>query len=435
MIKDWLRKTNDFWFASYVIFAAFGVYFCMYAFRKPFTVATFDGLQYGGGLDYKILLVMAQVLGYMFSKFLGIKIIAELSAKRRAVLLIACIGLAELALLGFALVPPPYNVIFLLVNGIPLGMVWGIVFSYLEGRRLSEILGVGLSASFIVSSGVVKSVGKALLLYGHVSDYWMPFVAGLLFLLPLLGCTFLLEQIPPPSTRDEAIRTKREAMNGRERRQFVGHFAIGLGLLVVFYMVLTAFRDFRDNFSAEIWAALNSGNNAAVFTWSEVPATVIVFVVSLLIIRIQNHIRAFMVYQYLIVSGCVWVLVGTWLYQAGWLPPLIWMQWVGVGLYVAYVPFNCILFDRLLAAFHYKGNAGFMIYVADSFGYLGSVGVLLYKNFGQPDVSWLHFFTTASYVVAVTGMMLVGLSGVYFYWKYKKGHEGKRIEPKSVFAQ
>ena len=56
--------------------AAFGTYFCMYAFRKPFTAAEFAGYEWGG-LGYKTLLVTAQVLGYTLSKFIGIKVIAE----------------------------------------------------------------------------------------------------------------------------------------------------------------------------------------------------------------------------------------------------------------------------------------------------------------------------------------------------------------------
>ena len=47
---------------------------------------------------------------------------------------------------------------------------------------------------------------------------------------------------------------------------------------------------------------------------------------------------------------------------------------LGLGTYLGYLPFNCLLFDRLIAAFGSVANAGFFIYVADSFGYLGSVG-------------------------------------------------------------
>lgn len=62
-------------------FAAFGVYFCMYGFRKPFTVASFEGLSYFG-VDYKILIIIAQAIGYFISKFIGIKFISELEPKK-----------------------------------------------------------------------------------------------------------------------------------------------------------------------------------------------------------------------------------------------------------------------------------------------------------------------------------------------------------------
>ena len=34
--------------------ASFGAYFCMYAFRKPFSVATFEGMEVFH-IDYKII--------------------------------------------------------------------------------------------------------------------------------------------------------------------------------------------------------------------------------------------------------------------------------------------------------------------------------------------------------------------------------------------
>src|SRR2546425_10955052 len=78
--------------------AAFGTYFCMYAFRKPFTAASYADATLWG-LGYKTILITAQVLGYTLSKFVGIKVIAELPPHRRAVLLLSLIAAAELALL------------------------------------------------------------------------------------------------------------------------------------------------------------------------------------------------------------------------------------------------------------------------------------------------------------------------------------------------
>lgn len=78
----------------HAVIASFGVYFCMYAFRKPFTIATFEAISYWG-IDYKILLIIFQVLGYMLSKFIGIKVISELKPKRRGLFLVIMIFIAE----------------------------------------------------------------------------------------------------------------------------------------------------------------------------------------------------------------------------------------------------------------------------------------------------------------------------------------------------
>src|ERR1700761_8233414 len=77
----------------------FSAYFSMYAFRKPFTAATFvDVAGWHFALDYKIALVLAQVAGYALSKLLGIKVISEMAPARRGVAILALIGLSWLAL-------------------------------------------------------------------------------------------------------------------------------------------------------------------------------------------------------------------------------------------------------------------------------------------------------------------------------------------------
>ncbi len=129
--------------SAWCLIAAFGTYFCMYAFRKPFVACKYECLTLWG-TDYKTVLVTAQVIGYTLSKFFGIKIIAELHPQRRITGIVLLIAIAEAALFGFALTPPPYGFIFLFANGLPLGMVFGIVLAFLEGRRVTELLTAGL---------------------------------------------------------------------------------------------------------------------------------------------------------------------------------------------------------------------------------------------------------------------------------------------------
>lgn len=138
--------------------AAFGTYFCMYAFRKPFTAAEFEGSEVAG-IDFKTVLVTAQVIGYTLSKFVGIRIVSEMPPRLRPLAIVLLILAAEVALVLAGATPRPWNAVWLFCNGLPLGMVFGLVLGCLEGRRVSEVLTAGLCASFIVADGAMKSVG------------------------------------------------------------------------------------------------------------------------------------------------------------------------------------------------------------------------------------------------------------------------------------
>ena len=178
----------------------------MYGFRKAFTGGKYETVALGN-IHEMTLLVIAQVLGYTASKFVGIKVVAEMPPARRIAWLLGLIGFAEAALFFFGLTPTPYNCVFLFLNGLPLGMVFGLVLGFLEGRRQTEAMTAGLCASFIVADGVVKSVGGFLLQAG-VAEAWMPFVAGLLFVPPSLFFTWMLSRIPPPSQADVDARKR-----------------------------------------------------------------------------------------------------------------------------------------------------------------------------------------------------------------------------------
>ena len=85
-----------------------------------------------------------------------------------------------------------------------------------------------------------------------------------------------------------------------------------------------------------------------------------------------------------------------------------------------YIPYNAILFERLIAALGSVANVGFLMYLADAWGYTGSVLTLLYRNFGQAELSWLSFFTKMSYLVALVCSAATIIAMVYFYQKIKR---------------
>lgn len=418
-LTGWLSRASAPAFVAFTILAAFSTYFCMYGFRKTFAVGTFAGtvaLPLVGEIDLKILLIISQVLGYCLSKFMGIKVVSEMTGERRAAALVGVIGLAWAALLLFPLLPGAWKALALFLNGLPLGMVWGLTFGFLEGRRFTEVLGAGLSASYIIASGAVKTVGKLALDWG-VGEYWMPFVVGALFFPPLCLAVWALSCLPPPTAEDEALRTKRLPMDGAARVRFTLAFLPGLALLTALYILLTAYRDFRDNFAREIWDALGYSESPSIMTTSELPIAVGVLGALALLMLIKDNRKALIAVHAIMLLGTVLIGASTWAWQAGIIGPAAWMVLVGLGLYIGYVPFGCVLFDRLIAAVGFAGTAGFMIYVTDAFGYLGSVGLMLYKNFGQSDLSWLDFFVGFSWVTFwACGACFVG-SMLYFAWK------------------
>ncbi len=411
-VTRWLESTSTRSFALFAVAAAFTTYFCMYSFRKPFAAGQYVGAEFWI-LDLKSALIISQLIGYALSKFVGIKFNSEMPAARRKWALIVLIVWAEVALVAFALLPPSGKVVAIFFNGLPLGAVWGVVFSFLEGRRSSEILGAGLSCSYIVASGAVKSVGSRLLAAG-VDESWMPALTGLIFLPLFMIATHALSLLPPPSATDVAARTSRAPMFKRDRRAFVARHLFGLSLLVLVYFFLTAYRDFRDNFAAEVWTELGMGAEPEVFTLSELPIALAVMLVLSLLYLIKDNRRGLAATFAMMVTGSVMIGVSTALFDLQVIGGMTWMVLVGLGLYLGYVPYGCVLFDRMIAALGVVATAVFLIYVSDAVAYGGSVGVVLYKTLARPETSMLDFFRYFSYATSVVTTVCFTVSGVYF---------------------
>ena len=203
-------------------------------------------------------------------------------------------------------------------------------------------------------------------------------------------------------------------MSAAERGAFLAAYGPGVALLTASYVLLTAFRDFRDNFAAEIWKALGYGRESAVFTQSELPVAAIALVALALVMVVRNNRTALLVIHAVVILGFALLGLCTWAFQAHMLGPLPFMILAGAGLYMAYTPFNAMLFDRLIAFSGRIATAGFLIYVADASGYMGSAALLVWRNFGAPKMDWLQFFIYSAYATSVVGVLLSASAAVYF---------------------
>jgi hypothetical protein len=409
MIPDLQRRSTGIVVAA---IAAFCTYFCMYAFRKPFSAGTFEG-QAMFGLGLKSVLVIAQGAGYMVSKFIGIKVISEMKSERRAAWLVGLILFAEVALCGFAVAPMSLKPFCLFLNGLPLGMVFGLVLGYLEGRRQTEALSAVLCASFISSSGVVKSVGQWTIQSLGVSEYSMPMVVGLMFLPALLISVRVLQMTPPPSREDIADRFERNAMSRSQRQEFVSAYWPGLALLVLVYVFLTIIRTIRDDFGVEIWRDLGVAK-PAIFAQSEMTVAILVAILNGLVIWIPRHLTALRVTFGLMGASFALVALSAVGQRTGWTSPLAFMIACGVGMYIPYVAFHTTVFERLIAASGRPCNLGFLMYLADAIGYLGYSVVLVIRESHRTVPEILPFFRVLLLVLAGLSFVAMILSQWYF---------------------
>jgi hypothetical protein len=404
----------------WTVAAAFGSYFCMYGFRKPFTAAAYEEFTFIG-LSYKSVLVTSQVLGYMLSKFIGIRVISEMSPARRGRTILLLVGMAQAALLLFALAPAPWNFICLFANGLPLGMVFGLVLGFLEGRRATEVLAAGLCASFILADGVTKSVGSYLLAAG-VNEFWMPFGAGAVFAVPLLIFVGMLTQIPSPTENDESHRSPRAPMTREDRRRLFLKYVTGLILLIGVYLLLTILRSVRADFAPEIWKGFGHAAPPSLFARSEIYVMFGVVLINGMAALIIDNRRAFFAAMASSLMGFCLVglaLIGL---NKAWFDGFQFMVLIGLGLYLPYVAVHTTIFERLIAMTGEKGNIGYLMYLADSFGYLGYVAVMLARGASKSNAGFLDFFISLSWITAgIASVMLAG-SWLYFAARTRSGH-------------
>ena len=386
---------------------AFLAYTGMYAVRKSFLSGQFEGLGYEGEFHFKTILIISQVIGYMLSKFIGIKIVSELPASKRFVALVGLVAFSLLMLVGFAWVPVGWKPVMMFLNGLPLGMIFGLVLVYLEGRKNSELLVAGLSATFIFSTGFVKSTGVWMMETWGVSELWMPFYTGALFFPMFVIASYVLSRSEGPSELDMKLRTKRMPMLKSDRIKFLKRFGGSFTFLVMIYVLLTIVRDFRDNFIVEFWDELGKSGQPELITLTEVPIAVMVLIISALGILILSNKLAFNLGMILTGVSGILMVVTTLFFNAGWMGPIFWMIVSGLAVYLPYILFHCMLFERFWAVLKFKGTVGFLFYIADAFGYLGSVGIMVFKELGNRSASWVDFFTRLNLVVGILILIFV----------------------------
>lgn len=337
-------------------------YSLVYALRKPFTAAEFEGLQVYG-MDYKIAVSIIQLLGYVSAKLLGIKYISELRPEGRLKFIIGSAALSEISLIAFGVLPIPYNIVALYFNGLSLGCMWGVIFSFLEGRRTTDILASIMGVSMALSSGVAKSLDLYALNQLHVSEFWMP---------ALIGANLLL----------------------------------------------TVQRDIKEDFIVCIIDVQTISSWA--FAQIDSIATFVLLAVFALLATTYNHLKVLCMLLILSTFG-----MGTLAFLGATegnehIPTTIWLFLQSLCLDIAYLSFQTIFFERFIACFKIKGNVGFFIITIDFVGYLGTLGLLLFKEFCASHIDWASFYNHMSLFIGVACCLSFIASLIYMIYARKR---------------
>jgi MFS family permease len=285
-----------------------------------------------------------------------------------------------------------------------------------KGRRNTELFGAVMASSFIISSGLVKGVGKFILDTDVVTENWMPFIAALSFTPLLILGIFLLNKLSPPVEEDRLARTERVPMNAADRKRFTQTFLIGIIFTVLLYVGLTVFRDIRDNFAIDFWQELSLKGIPQLLIFSELPIAIVVLAIIACVILIKNNKWAFYLNIGMILFSGALMLFSTSLYHSGRMGPITWTILSGFSMYLPYICYHTLFFERWIAFFKYKSNAGFLMYMSDAFGYLGSIIILLVRNFATPSISWVNYFIYCSYILGVAVIIL----SVFLLFYFKK---------------
>jgi hypothetical protein len=254
----------------------------------------------------------------------------------------------------------------------------------------------------------------------EVSEFWMPFVTACIFGVPLLLFYWLMERAPHPDAEDIAERTVRKPMTSEERKDFLKTFGPGVVSFVLIYLLLTILRDLRDNYMANMWNELGYASNAGVFAKTETITSLIVLALIGTLVFVRNNFKAFRIIHVLLLLSFAVTFIASLLFKSNLISGAIWMQFTGLGLYIGYILFNSVYFERLLATFKIAGNVGFLIYLADAWGYLGSVSVMLSKEFLKTELSWVNFYSTLAVVCASVGFIAAVYCFSYFLKKHRR---------------
>ncbi len=107
-------------------------------------------------------------------------------------------------------------------------------------------------------------------------------------------------------------------------------------------------------------------------------------------------------------------------YETLQLSTFAWLFMQSLPLYIAFLAFQSVFFDRFIACFKVKGNVGYFIALIDFVGYVGTVSVLMIKEIMDMDFNWFVAYNYLSATVGIISAVAFSLAIVFIVIAHRK---------------
>src|SRR5690606_4235201 len=148
--------------------------------------------------------------------------------------------------------------------------------------------------------------------------------------------------------------------------------------------------------------------------FSEVPVALTVLIIIASMIFIRNNKLAFYINLLVTLFSGIFLLIITVLLIMDHFDPVYWMILAGFTMYLPYIIFHTVYFERWIGYFKIKSNIAFLMYISDAVSYLGSTCIILFRNINNANTSWVDFFKISGLVTAIMIILLSFLTYFYF---------------------
>lgn len=134
-------------------------------------------------------------------------------------------------------------------------------------------------------------------------------------------------------------------------------------MLFVANIAIVVLRDIKEDFLVNIIDV--SEYSPWLFAKIDSVVTLIILVVFGLMVFVKDNLKALSILFGLIIMGMIVMSVVSFGQERFQLPPVVWLFVQSLCLYIAYLTFQTIFFDRFIACFKIHGNVGFFIVTTD----------------------------------------------------------------------